>query len=216
MILRTPKVGFTGGAGDPPSTPTDQLLVRCPRWEAACRSPLVADVAARLRPWEALLAWVSQHNELALGLSALAELALRSAPADHLDYVDALAVRLREDARFAAEWARRAGGEPANATPATVALLHLIAQIGEAHSYSVQAVALWQWFEIQYLAWAAEVMLRRPASDLRRRFASQFSWDVVRPFRQALNRRLAANPDECLGLQHVFDQLTGQLAARSW
>jgi hypothetical protein len=212
--LRTPKIAFTGGAGKSPATPTDQLLVESPRWEAACHSPLVADVAARLRPWEVLLAWVPQHNELALAFSGLAETALRSAPAEHVGYVGALASRLREDARFASEWAAQRGGSgPASATPATVALLHWIAQIGEARSYRAQAAALWEWFEIHYLGWTAEVMLRKPASDLRQRFASQFSWDVVHPFRRELNRTLKrSNRDEWVAVRRMFDQLTSLLA----
>ncbi len=214
MKLRTPKVGVTGGAGELPATPTDQLLAESPRWEAACHSPLVADVAARRRSWEVLLAWVPQHNELARGFCGLAEKALRSAPAEQASYVDALADRLREDARFAAEWAAEHGGsEPASATPATVALVRLMAQIGESRSYRVQAVALWQWLEIQYLAWTAEVMLRKPASDLRQRFASPFGWQVVRPFRNELNRTLnRSNNAEWVAVRRTFDQLASLLA----
>ncbi|HKF15613.1 MAG TPA: hypothetical protein VKF14_00185 [Candidatus Dormibacteraeota bacterium] len=83
MTLQTPRPGFTGGAGQPPSTPTDRLLIDSPRWEAACKAPLIAEVAARLRSPEALLLWVPQHNAMALALSGLAGSALGSAPAEH-------------------------------------------------------------------------------------------------------------------------------------
>jgi hypothetical protein len=212
--LHTPKVGFTGGAGEAPSTPTDKLLAGSPRWEAACRSPLLAEVAERLRPPEALLAWVAQHNELARAFSALAESARRAAPAEHAGYLDAMASRLGEDARFAAEWATGLGGpEPAPAAPATLALLDFVAQIRETGSYRIRALGVWQWFTVQHHSWGSEVMLRRPASDLRRRFASQFDWEVVHPFRRELNRELRnSGRDEQVALQRVFDQLTGLFA----
>ena len=212
--LHTPKAGFTGGAGEAPSTSTDKLLAGSPRWEAACRSPLLAEVAERQRPPEALLAWVAQHNELARALSALADSARRAAPAEHAGYLDAMACRLGEDARFAAEWAAGLGGpEPAAVAPATLALLDFVAQIRETGSYHIQALGLWQWFTVQYHSWGSEVMLRRPASDLRRRFNSQFDWEVVHPFGRALNRELRnCGRDQQVALRRVFDQLTSLLA----
>lgn len=185
-----------------------------PRWEAACKAPLIAEVAARLRSPEALLLWVPQHNALALALSGLAESALGSAPAEHRTYLRTLATRLREDAAFATEWAiRQGGGDPASATPGTSALVHEIAHVSESAPYPVKAAAIWQWFEAHHLAWTSEVMLRRPASDLRRRFASDFDWVVVRPFRQAIDRALV-NVDDAASAetQHVFDELTNLLA----
>ena len=214
--LHAPKPGFTGGAGEPPSTPTDELLTGSPRWEAACHSPLLAEVAERRRPPQALLEWVTQHNALADAYSALAVAALRAAPAGHASYLEAMDSRLRDDARFAADWARAAdlgGPEATPAAPATSALLGQVAQIRASGSYPTAAVGLWQWFEAQYLSWTAEVMLRRPASDLRRRFVSRFSWEVVHPFRRELNRELRdARRDQQMELRRVFGQLTGALA----
>src|SRR5215470_2240649 len=115
--LHAPKPGFTGGAGEPPSTPTDELLTGSPRWEAACHSPLLAEVAERRRPPQALLEWVTQHNALADAYSALAVAALRAAPAGHASYLEAMDSRLRDDARFAADWARAADLGGPEATP---------------------------------------------------------------------------------------------------
>lgn len=56
-------------------------------------------------------------------------------------------------------------------------------------------------------------MLRRPASDLRRRFVSPFFWEVVHPFRRELNHELAdASRPALVALRGVFDALTGALA----
>lgn len=185
-----------------------------PRWEAACRAPLVAEVAARLRSPEALLLWVPQHNVLALALAGLAESAIGSAPAEYRASLRTLATRLREDAGFATEWAvRQGGGDPAPPTPGTSALVHKIARVSDSALYPVQAAAVWQWFEARHLGWTSEVMLRRPASDLRRRFASDFDWEVVRPFRRAIDRALVNMDDAAWAeTQHVFDELTNLLA----
>jgi hypothetical protein len=215
--LHAPKPGFAGGAGEPPGTTTDELLTGSPWWEAACRSPLLAEVAKRRRPPQALLEWVTQHNALADGYSALAVAALRTAPAGHASYLEGMDSRLCDDARFATGWTRAAGlggPEAAPTAPATLALLALVAQVGASGSYPTAAVGLWQWFTIQYLSWTAEEMLRRPASDLRRRFVSQFFWEVVHPFRRELNRELRnARRDHQIELRRVFGQLTGALAA---
>ena len=212
--LHTPRPGFTGGAGEPPSTPTDTLLAESPRWEAACRSPLIGDVADRLRPPEALLTWVPQHNELAHAFSGLANVALGSAPAEHVHFLEAMAVRLSEDVQFAAEWAARLGGsDQAATTPATEAILQLVRRVRESQPYCIQLVVLWQWFTTNHLAWTREVMLRRPASDLRRRFDSEFDWQVVHSFRREINHALrAAQGHEWVEAQKVFDRLTGLLA----
>ncbi|HKA12249.1 MAG TPA: hypothetical protein VKI99_17435 [Candidatus Dormibacteraeota bacterium] len=91
-----------------------------PRWEEACRAPLIAEVAARLRSPETLLLWVPQHKALALALYGLAVSAERSAPAEHRVYLRTLATRLRKDAAFATEWAtRQGGGDPAAPAPGT-------------------------------------------------------------------------------------------------
>ena len=185
-----------------------------PRWEAACNAPLIAEVAARLRSPEALLLWVPQHNALALALSGLAESVVGSAPAEHRTYLITLASRLREDAAFATEWAiRQGGGDPASATPGTSALVHMIARVRDSAAYPVQAVAIWHWFEAHHLGWTSEVMLRQPASDLRRRFASDFDWVVVHPFRQSIDRALVNVDDAAWAeTQRVFDELTNLLA----
>jgi len=167
--------------------------MQSPRWEEACKAPLIAEVAARLRSPETLLQWVPQHNPLALALSGLAVSAERSAPAEHRVYLRTLATRLREDAAFATEWAiRQGGGDPAAPTPGTSAFVQKIARVSDSAPYPVQAVPIWQWFEAHHLGWTSEVMLRRPASDLRRRFASDFDWLVVRPFRRAIDRSSAS------------------------
>ena len=213
--LHTPRPGFTGGAGEPPSTPTDKLLAESARWEAACRSPLIGDVADRVRPPDALLTWVPQHNELARAFSELADAALRSAPAEHCRYLEAMAIRLREDVPFTTEWATRLGGSaPAvTTTPATHAILQLVTEVRETQPYRTQVVVLWQWFEVNHLAWTREVMLRRPASDLRRRFDSKFDWEVMHSFRREVNRALrAADRHEWVEVRTVFDRLTGLLA----
>src|SRR5260370_15832425 len=76
-----------------------------------------------------------------------------------------------------------------------------------------KAVALWHWFTVHELTWTAEVMLRRPASELRRRFASPFGWEVVRPFRKQLNRTLLQLDDsEWLVLERMFEPLTRMVA----
>lgn len=185
-----------------------------PRWEAACKGPLIAEVAARLRSAEDLLLWVPQHNALALALSGLAESALGSAPAEHHGYLRTLATRLREDAAFATEWAiRHGGGDSVSATPRTAALVQKIARVSESGHYPVQTVAIWQWFEAHHLAWISEVMLRRPASDLRGRFVSDFDWEVVRPFRRAIDRALVQTDDtEWAEIRYAFDGLTSLLA----
>jgi len=72
---------------------------------------------------------------------------------------------------------------------------------------------MWQWFEANHLAWTSEVMLRRPASDLRRRFASDFEGVVVRPFRRAIDRAVENVDDAAWAdAQHEFDELTDLLA----
>lgn len=214
MTLWTPKPGFTGGVRQPPGTPTDQLLFESPRWEDACNSPLIADVAVRRRSWEVLLEWVPQHNQLALALAGIADSPLGSALPELAGYLGTIAIRLREDASFAAEWATRNGdGRPASATPATVALLGEIERVGESHSYLVRAVVLWQWLTVQFHAWYREVMLRRPGSDLRQRFTSKFEWEVLRPFRLQLNGALR-NTDhrKSVDVKQTFDAMTALLA----
>jgi hypothetical protein len=212
--LWTPKPGFTGGVGQPPATPTDQLLFESPRWEDACNSPLIADVAMRRRPWEVLLEWVPQHNQLANALADIADSALGSAPPELAGYVGTIAIRLRQDASFAAEWASRHGdGRPASATPATVALLGEIELIGTSRSYLARAVVLWQWLAVQFHAWYREVMLRRPGSDLRQHFTSKFEWEVLRPFRLQLNRALRnTGRRESVDVKQAFDAMTALLA----
>lgn len=146
-----PKPGFTSGAAEPPCTPTDELLTGSPRWEAACCSPLLAEVAERGRPPQALVEWVTRHNALAGAYSALALAALRAAPAEHTSYIEGMDSRLRDDARFAAGWARTVslgGPEAAPPAPATSALLDLVAQVAASGSYHAVAVGLWQWFEV--------------------------------------------------------------------